>query len=98
MKFSPDGRFLFTASEDKSIKIIDFATKNLIHHFKDIHEGIEIDYFSLIFSESITCISVSPDGKQLISGSADESIKILDIPGRQEIYCFKEAHKGLSHH
>jgi len=39
---------------------------------------------------------MSPDGKLLISGSADESIKILDIPNRQEIHHFKEAHKGFS--
>ena len=31
----------------------------------------------------------------LISGSADQSIKIIDINNRNEIHCFKDAHKDV---
>ena len=35
-----DMKYLVTGSADKSIKIFDFASKQPVHHFKDVHERI----------------------------------------------------------
>jgi len=43
---SLDGKYLVSGSEDKSIKIFDIETKQEVHHFSEIHEGI------LIFCET----------------------------------------------
>ena len=35
---SNDGKFIVSASEDKSIKIFDIQAKDQVHHFVDIHD------------------------------------------------------------
>ena len=34
-----DGQFILSGSNDKSIKLWSFKTKQLIHHFKEAHNG-----------------------------------------------------------
>jgi len=36
----------------------------------------------------------SPDGKYIVSGSADKSIKIFDLTTLKEVFQFKGVHSG----
>jgi len=47
--FSPDGRYIFSASGEGSIKIFDFESKQEIYHFEDVHEGT-FSFFCFSFS------------------------------------------------
>ena len=37
---SPDSRYMVTGSADRTVKIFDFQTRQLIHHFKSEHKSI----------------------------------------------------------
>jgi len=77
---TPDGKFIVSASYDKSIKLFDLATKKQVHHFKDVHKG------------EIYALRVSPNNKFIISAARDFSIKIFDIETKNLIYEFVYAH------
>ena len=64
---SKNNQLLFTASEDKSIKIWDAKTGKRLHKPLKGH------------SDHITAFIVSPDGRTLVSGSRDRTVKIWQI-------------------
>jgi len=74
--FSPDGRYLASGSWDKTIKLWEIPSGNLLKTM----EGHKDDVFSVAFS---------PDGRYLASGSWDESIKLWEIPSGQLVKTFK---------
>jgi hypothetical protein len=65
---SPDGRTLYSGSDDKSIKVWGLpggeCVKTLTGH-----------------SDWVGALAVSPDGRTLCSGSSDRSIKVWGLPG-----------------
>ena len=83
MSMSPDGQFVVSGSQERTIKIFDLQKKQLVHLFKFAHE------------DAITSITVSPNGRFIVSGSQDRSIKIFDVENKEEVYNFKEAHEGF---
>ncbi len=38
LAITPDGKFIVSCSDDHSIKLFDFQTKEQVHHFKDAHD------------------------------------------------------------
>jgi len=48
--------------------------------------------------EKITSIAVSPDGKSIITGSQDKSIKIFDYKAQKQIHQFETVHTGMNFH
>ncbi len=45
--------------------------------------------------DKINCVTTSPDGRFLVSGSEDASIKIFDLKTRQEVHHFEGVHKSI---
>ena len=63
VSFSPDGRYLVSASYDKSIRVWDLSSKRCVHILEG-HTG------------NVCSARFSPDGKYIISASDDESVRI----------------------
>jgi WD40 repeat protein len=70
--FSPKGEILASASDDKSIRLWDVNTRQVIC----IMSG---------HSQPVNSVAFSPDGKILASGSSDRTIKLWDLDTKQEI-------------
>ncbi len=77
---TPDGKFIVSASYDKSIKLFDLTTKKQVHHFKDVHKG---EIYTMI---------VSKNSKFIITAARDFSIKVLDIETKNLVHEFAYAH------
>ncbi|MFM9264255.1 hypothetical protein L2I57_003515, partial [Tychonema sp. BBK16] len=68
VSFSPDGKYIATASEDKTARLWDLTGK-LIQEFKG-HQ------------DEVTSVSFSPDGKYIATASNDKTARLWDIKGK----------------
>ena len=78
--FSPDGRLIASASPG-TVKIRDFATKEIILTFPS-------------HPEDIYTIAFSPDGKLLATGSKDKTVRLYDTELKKQVAEYK-GHKDL---
>ncbi len=64
--YSKDGKYLFTGSRDKTIKLWEIATGRELRSFYG-------------HGSTINDLAVSPDGRHILSSSADKTAKLWDI-------------------
>ena len=69
--FSPDGKRIVTASEDKTARLWDAETGKPIGEPLTGHEG------------SVRSAAFSPDGKRIVTASQDKTARLWDADDRQ---------------
>ena len=70
--FSSDGKYIVSASQDKTVKIWDIATGKELQTL----EG---------HTSYVNFASFSPDSKYIVTASDDKTIKIWDFPSFQDL-------------
>lgn len=80
-----DSRYVVSGSEDRTVKIFDIESGNLVHNFQNIHQGY------------VRSIAVSRDCKYIVSGSEDRSIRIFDLVGERSLRTIPNAHRVKFH-
>jgi eukaryotic-like serine/threonine-protein kinase len=72
--FSPDddGRWVASAGEDSAVKVWDSHTGKLVRSFRG-HTGL------------VSSLAFSADGRRLVSGSRDHTVKVWDVTHLKEI-------------
>ena len=68
----PDGRWIASAGEDSTVKVWDSHTGELVRSFRG-HTGL------------VSSVAFSPDGRRLISGSRDHTVKVWDVTQLDEL-------------
>jgi WD40 repeat protein/tRNA A-37 threonylcarbamoyl transferase component Bud32 len=81
--FTPDGKTIATASDDKTIKLWSLESKQEIRTLKG-------------HSDWIWTIAISPDGKTLASGSKNKTIKLWNLATGEEILTLKGHSSGVT--
>ncbi|MBN9524485.1 PQQ-binding-like beta-propeller repeat protein, partial [bacterium] len=66
MAFSPDGRWLVTGAEDRSVRVWDAATGRAVRRF-DGHLG------------SVEQVAITPDGRHAVSAGDDGAVFVWDL-------------------
>ena len=72
IEYSPDGRFIASASWDKTIKLWDATSGELVNTLQGHKDGVN-------------SIAFSPDGRTIVSASEDKTLKIWDITDTRTI-------------
>ena len=71
--FSPNGKTLVSGSSDRTVRLWDVATGQLIRPSLHGHEA------------AVTSVAFSPDGQTIVSGSVDQTVRLWDVATGQLI-------------
>jgi WD40 repeat protein len=74
--YSPDGRYVLTASFDKTARLWDAKSGRLLRSLKG-------------HKEYVSSVSFSPDGRSALTGSYDGTARIWDLETGEELYQFE---------
>jgi WD40 repeat protein len=74
--FSPDGRYVLSGSDDKTIRLWGIANSKELKRF----EG---------HTSTVTNVCFSPDGRYVLSGSDDKTIRLWSIENSKELKRFE---------
>jgi WD40 repeat protein len=72
LAFSADGKWLASASYDRTVLLSDATTGGLLR--KLLHPGNQVE-----------CVAISPDGRRLASGGEDKTVRVWDATTGREI-------------
>jgi WD40 repeat protein/DNA-binding XRE family transcriptional regulator len=81
--FSPDDKYLATASSDETAILWDVATARLLRVFSGHHTA------------AVNSLAFSPDGKYLVTGSDDATALLWDIGTGQPVRTFSGSKSGI---
>jgi len=85
---SSDGRLALTAGTDAVVRLWDTSTGKQVWQFRE-HESKSHVYTGEDFfnpsSKGVLAMAFSPDGLRALTGSADGSVRLWDIPARREL-------------
>ena len=79
MRFSNDGKYLFSASYDGSVRIFDMPTFEKVNVIDDLHEGTLNAAEPLLIDTSlgqILSIAITPDASVLATASQTGDVKL----------------------
>jgi WD40 repeat protein len=76
LAFSPDDRWLASASFDRTVKLSDSTTGEFVGIF-DLHTG------------TVECVAFSLNGKRLASGGEDKTVRFWDATTRLEVLALR---------
>ena len=87
--FSPDGKYILTGSWDKTARLWDIQSGKTIRTFERDDGPATPSSFSVDYSQQITAVAFSPNGKYLLTGVADGTTILWNVPSGAQIRTFK---------
>ncbi|KAG7858492.1 hypothetical protein KL939_002614 [Ogataea angusta] len=72
--FLPGGALVVIGTKEGALRLLDLATSTVLHSLEDVHD-----------SKAVWSIDLTPDGKTIITGSADKTVKFWEIQVEKEL-------------